>query len=137
VTKPVIRITLRITEATADAIRERMPAVGAGTLSGYVRGLIADDLDGAPAFAVNKNGRPKGRRPTAAERTPAQLHLTAQAASAAPAATVGPPVPPPPAAPAWTPEPSPPPELCPYCRLLGRPSCPDCTARAARVRGPG
>jgi hypothetical protein len=106
---PVVRVTLRISKATADAIRERMPAKGSRTLSEYIRGLVAVDLDWERAFYVNKNGRPKGRRPAAAERQAAKPSRTAQAASAGPDATAGPPPgPEPPPAPSKTPEPSPP-----------------------------
>jgi hypothetical protein len=104
-----IRITIRLNAAALPVIRSRMAALGAPTLSRYVRQLLALDLRYSQAAVVNPVGRP-----------PAKSSTTAQAASADAAPTSCPPSPPPPPpAPLWTPQLPPEPEApwgwCPAC----------------------
>jgi hypothetical protein len=104
-----IRVTVRLDPAVMPVIRSRMAALGAPTLSRYVRQLLALDLRYTQAAAVNPVGRP-----------PAKSSTTAQPASADAAAPSCPPsAPTPPTDPLWTPQPLPEPEApwgwCPAC----------------------
>jgi hypothetical protein len=132
--KPVGTISLRISTATREALSVRMAEKGFGSLSDYLRALIADDLDWAPAFKVNRPGRP-----AAAERPAAEPSRTAQAVPAGPEPAFAPPAAPqlPPAAAGAPPEADAPVRLrCAMCVNVGRVSCPTCRAWAPYLREP-